>query len=129
MTSNEPADREVSRREFLRLGVLALAAAGALIAGCRPSGTAQTTSDASGQTGTLITVATATAVVQSAPAKPPAVPTATPAAQQSLGVACPFGLVNDPFPGRCKRYRDSDGNRHCDLSVLGSGPTPARSTS
>jgi hypothetical protein len=36
-------------------------------------------------------------------------------------VACPFGLVNDPFPGRCGRYTDRNGNGHCDLSEPGSG--------
>ena len=42
-------------------------------------------------------------------------------AQQELGVACPFGLVDDPFPGRCRRYTDGDGNGICDYSILGSG--------
>jgi hypothetical protein len=121
MTSIEPTDRPVSRREFLRVGGLAAAAIVALVAGCRPSGTAETTSDASGQTDVLTTVATATAVVQSPTAIATTAPTSTPAAQQSLGVACPFGLVNDPYPGRCKRYSDSDGNGYCDFSVLGSG--------
>ena len=39
----------------------------------------------------------------------------------SQGVACPFGLVNDPYPGECKRYVDTNGNGFCDLSELGSG--------
>jgi hypothetical protein len=43
------------------------------------------------------------------------------AAQHEGGVACPFGLVNDPYPGRCKRYRDSNGDGICDYSVAGSG--------
>ena len=29
---------------------------------------------------------------------------------------CPFGLVNDPWPGQCSRYWDSDDNGICDLS-------------
>jgi len=41
--------------------------------------------------------------------------------QQESGVACPFGLVNDPYPGRCKHYRDSNGDGICDYSVSGSG--------
>jgi hypothetical protein len=40
---------------------------------------------------------------------------------QEAGVACPFGLVNDPYPGRCRHYRDSNGDGICDYSVAGSG--------
>ncbi len=29
---------------------------------------------------------------------------------------CPFGLENDPWPGQCSRYWDSDDNGICDLS-------------
>lgn len=36
-------------------------------------------------------------------------------------VACPFGLVNDPYPGQCPRYSDLDGDGICDYSVPGSG--------
>ena len=46
-------------------------------------------------------------------------PTAQPRAD--LVVLCPFGLVNDRFPGRCNRYVDRNGNRICDLSE----PRPA----
>ena len=42
-------------------------------------------------------------------------------AQPELGVACLFGLVNDPFPGRCRRYTDNDSDGVCDHSILGSG--------
>ncbi len=41
--------------------------------------------------------------------------------QQEGGVACPFGIVNDPYPGRCRHYRDSNGDGLCDYSVAGSG--------
>jgi hypothetical protein len=37
------------------------------------------------------------------------------------GVACRFGLVNDPYPGRCRHYTDRDGDGICDYSVPGSG--------
>lgn len=30
--------------------------------------------------------------------------------------ACPLGLVNDPYPGECRRYVDRNGNGICDLS-------------
>lgn len=42
-------------------------------------------------------------------------------AQQQGGVACPRGVVNDPFPGRCRHYTDGDGDRFCDYSIPGSG--------
>jgi len=40
---------------------------------------------------------------------------------QASGVACPRGLVNDPYPGQCRHYVDSDGDGICDYSVAGSG--------
>jgi hypothetical protein len=40
---------------------------------------------------------------------------------QESGVACPFGVTNDPYPGRCRHYVDSNGDGICDYSVPGSG--------
>ena len=40
---------------------------------------------------------------------------------QQGGVACPRGLVNDPYPGRCRHYTDRDGGGICDYSVPGTG--------
>lgn len=37
------------------------------------------------------------------------------------GVACPRGMVNDPYPGRCRNYTDNNGDGICDYSVPGSG--------
>jgi len=37
---------------------------------------------------------------------------------------CPKGLVNDPYPGRCGRYVDTNGDDICDLSQ----PKPASTT-
>lgn len=34
-------------------------------------------------------------------------------------VACPRGLVNDPYPGKCKHYVDTTGDGFCDYSVSG----------
>jgi hypothetical protein len=31
---------------------------------------------------------------------------------------CPKGLVNDPYPGRCRQYVDSTGSGYCDLSEM-----------
>lgn len=50
-----------------------------------------------------------------APTPPPSVP------PPQAGVACPFGLVDDPYPGQCRRYVDRNGDGICDLSQLGSG--------
>lgn len=36
---------------------------------------------------------------------------------------CPFGLTNDPFPGQCARYIDSNKNNICDYSQ-GTATTP-----
>jgi hypothetical protein len=55
---------------------------------------------------------TPTAVVEADSAAPPSV---------GLGVACRRGLVHDPYPGRCRRYLDRDGDGLCDYSIPGSG--------
>ncbi len=44
-----------------------------------------------------------------------AVPTVAPTPQRVV-TRCPFGRVNDPYPGRCRRYVDKNGNGFCDLS-------------
>jgi hypothetical protein len=126
MTGDDSTYRAMTRRDFMRIGGLAMAAAAALLAGCRPSGSEQTAFDDSAQSDVPAAVATATKLVQCATATPPALPTATPLPQQNLGVACPFGLVNDPFAGRCKRYVDANGDGYCDNSVLGSGNMKVR---
>jgi hypothetical protein len=47
---------------------------------------------------------------------------------QGSGVACPRGLVNDPYPGQCHHYVDADGDGYCDYSVAGSGSVTASSS-
>ncbi len=42
--------------------------------------------------------------------------------EQVAEVACPFGRVNDPYPGQCNRYVDSNHNGICDLSEPGFVP-------
>ena len=37
-------------------------------------------------------------------------------AQDSVATACPYGRVNDRYPGECHRYTDTNGNGICDLS-------------
>ena len=39
---------------------------------------------------------------------------------------CPKGLVNDPYPGACRRYVDTNGDGICDLSQ--SEPVEATTT-
>jgi hypothetical protein len=34
----------------------------------------------------------------------------------SCATSCPYGILNDPYPGQCPRYVDLDGNGICDLS-------------
>ncbi len=61
------------------------------------------------------TVAAASTPTHTATQKATALPTPTPTAKR-LTVACPFGQVNDRYPGRCGRYVDRNGNNICDLS-------------
>jgi hypothetical protein len=34
----------------------------------------------------------------------------------SCATTCPYGMVNDPYPGQCPRYVDLNGDGFCDLS-------------
>ena len=38
--------------------------------------------------------------------------------QRTQSTQCPHGLVNDPYPGKCRRYVDKDENGICDLSEV-----------
>jgi hypothetical protein len=42
----------------------------------------------------------------------------------SCATTCPYGLVNDPFPGQCSRYMDVGGDGICDFSQV----TPVTTT-
>ena len=65
--------------------------------------------------------ATQAPVTSSQQAVPEAKKPAATATPVTGPVACPFGLVNDPYPGRCRRYTDRNGNGYCDFSEPGSG--------
>ena len=52
-----------------------------------------------------------------AEALPASDPTATPDAPVRTCLDCPRGVVNDPYPGRCRLYIDRDGDRLCDRSI------------
>jgi len=86
----------LSRRAFLAFGGAATAVTFAAIAGYR-------------------------ALLDASPAEASESSNQLAATQQEDGVACPFGVVNDPYPGRCRHYRDSNGDGMCDYSVPGSG--------
>lgn len=68
--------------------------------------------------GTVTATQTAAEAVPAVTAVPAAtlvpLPTTTPV--QIVRTRCPYGLVDDPYPGRCRRYVDSNGNGYCDLS-------------
>ncbi len=34
----------------------------------------------------------------------------------SCATSCPYGMINDPYPGQCPRYIDITGDGICDLS-------------
>jgi hypothetical protein len=86
----------LSRRAFLVLGGAATTAVVAAIAGYR-------------------------AILDASPAEASESSNQIAMTQQEGGVACPFGVVDDPYPGRCRHYRDSNGDGYCDYSVAGSG--------
>jgi hypothetical protein len=94
---------KVSRRRFLSLGFVA-AATGVIAAGCA-----------------LIARAWPIGTEQGGSSDEPSGNESGQPVQQRDGVACPRGVVNDPYPGRCRRYTDGNGDGICDYSVTGSG--------
>lgn len=109
------------------LGLGALTALGAasllrVLASLEERLTADGTSaaDAAGSAEAKVGAAKGSASSANPVAEPPAraEEPASPAEQTTRAcVACPHGLVNDPYPGRCRRYVDRNGDRICDLSV------------
>ncbi|MBN2006568.1 MAG: DUF4405 domain-containing protein [Anaerolineae bacterium] len=123
---------QISRRRFLVIGcsTLCVAAVAGTCAHLRQEANdeAEETADAEPLENTSSTTSVSTSNVE-----PTAVPTpvattteapatdttiATPEASRpnSVRTRCPHGLVNDPYPGRCHRYTDQNGNNICDLS-------------
>ena len=47
----------------------------------------------------------------------------------SCAGGCPYGLVNDPYPGQCPRYIDANGDGICDLSQASTTSTTDSDTS
>ena len=62
--------------------------------------------------------AKATAVPSSPTAAPAEATAIPPSPTPALTTRCPHGLVNDPYPGRCRHYVDRNGNGFCDLSEV-----------
>jgi hypothetical protein len=93
----------LSRRAFLVLGGVATAFTAAVVAGFK----AISADEADNTAGVSLSSSQ------------------TAAADQEGGVACPHGLVNDPYPGRCHFYVDLEGDGICDYSVPGSGTSVA----
>ena len=92
----------MSRRAFLQLGGIAAVTTGLVVASLRLYA-GRDVVEAGGDGGDLAAGGQAAG------------------SEQASGVACPFGLVNDPYPGRCRFYEDSTGDGICDYSVPGSG--------
>jgi hypothetical protein len=112
-TTKHTMHDRIKRREFLRWGGSAAAGLALLLAGCgAPAGEGEAALS-SGDQGAALT--------QERTPTPQAVPATPQPTQQQGGVACPFRLLNDPYPGRCKRYSDRNGNGVCDYSEPGSG--------
>ncbi len=59
-------------------------------------------------------IATETTETTTEASEPAATPTTV--ITQPRASRCPHGLVNDPYPGRCHRYTDQNGNNICDWS-------------
>lgn len=47
----------------------------------------------------------------------------------SCAASCPYGIVNDPYPGQCGHYIDTTGDGICDLSQITSTSSTDASTS
>ena len=97
-TTKTTSNDKINRRAFLRWGGFAAAGLAALLAGCgTPAG---------GEAAAVSAADQDAAVTQNrAPSTQAAAPTPLPLLPQE-GVACPLRLLNDPYPGRCKRYAD-----------------------
>ncbi len=68
----------------------------------------------------VLTQSTATAEPPQLPPTPQALPTptSTVVAPTRVATRCPRGLVNDPYPGRCRLYTDANKNGICDYSEV-----------
>jgi len=117
-TTPEPAHAgakgtPMTRRVFLTAAGTTAAAAGLLVAATAIFGTDQAEAGSTEQEETNSAEASSTTSDVNS--------TAIQVSSTSQGgtVACPRGLVNDPYPGKCHHYVDTTGDGFCDYSVLG----------
>jgi hypothetical protein len=89
----------MSRRTFLAAVGTMATAAGLLVVGAAIFDTDLAKAGSTEQEGTSATEASST--------------------EREGKVACPRGLVNDPYPGKCHHYVDTTGDGFCDYSVPG----------
>lgn len=89
----------MSRRAFLAVAGTTAAAAGLLVAAAGIFDTDLAKAGNTEQEGTSAAEASST--------------------EREGKVACPRGLVNDPYPGKCHHYVDTTGDGFCDYSVQG----------
>jgi hypothetical protein len=109
----------LGRREFLRLmggvsTVAVIAAVGAMDA-LKQTAASSTTTDTTTKPTTQAAAGTTTTDTTTKPATQTTASTPTPGAQQTSGscvVRCDKGCS---YPGRCRRYTDSNNNGRCDL--------------
>ena len=130
--------KSTSRRRFLIIGCGAVAA---LCAGCQgnrggdssaetsnqrlaeqdesvPAGTTQATT--TGEVATATPISTGQ-VEPGGESVATVLPSVTPLPEGDgvpEATRCPKGLVNDPYPGKCRRYIDENDNGYCDLSEV-----------
>lgn len=113
-------EQKMDRRRFLALVTTTIGAA--VLAGCiRKEGieAIQELAQATSTPSAVETSASAVAAPTQAATAAPSPTAAVQAVPQKQGrSACPKGLVDDPYPGRCRRYVDNDGNGYCDLSEV-----------
>jgi len=57
-----------------------------------------------------------TSAASTTPTAQPTTVTSNRSTTTTQRTACPYGLVNDRYPGRCRRYTDRDGDGVCDYS-------------
>jgi hypothetical protein len=94
----------MSRRAFLAAAGTTAAAAGLLVAATAVFGTDGAEAGSTEQEDTSLAEASSTANQVSS-------------TSQGRTIACPRGLVNDPYPGKCHHYVDTTGDGFCDYSV------------
>ncbi len=120
-------ENEISRRKFLTVSTGAVLALVCVGCGVKVDQTtkvvdADSTMVPTSQSGPTDSAPVNTVV--SPDVEPTTIPTSIPTpvptqAPVAVSSRCPRGLINDPYPGRCRHYIDQNGNGFCDLSEVG----------